>query len=612
LFFAGTHLQAQSSPNVLLVIADDLGVDRLKGYHEGGLLATTPTLDSLRGIGVTFENVFAAPKCTPTRGAIMSGKFGVKTGVLGTPGNLDLDETSLFEELESQTGGAYVDALVGKWHLSAPEDPAAPNAQGADYFMGFLGPSPEDYFAWTKTENGLTTQSTEYASAAFTDASIRWINEQADPWFLWLAHAAPHSPFHEPPAGTYSVGNTSNNGRKYVAMIENMDFELRRLLDGLDPAVRANTLVIFAGDNGTPGSVIQDYPSDHSKGTLYQGGVRVPLIVAGAGGTRQGERDASLVHLVDIHATILEAAGAELPGGLFNSLSIFKLLSAPASAPTRAYNYTEIGNETGAGYAIRNAQYKYIVFDDGTEEMYDLAVDSFELADLVAVGLTAEQIMVRDDLLTEATALRTDWSCRDEIQNGTESGIDCGGSCIACEPLPVELLFFTAAADKGRAKLNWRTISEIGHEGFSIEHSTEGAVWDELDFLATTQPIDYYRDYEFIHERPTPGLNYYRLKQLDLDGDFTYSQVRSLRFSGGSGLLIFPNPSYNGHIQVALPQDAVGVVDVRITDATGKVVDRQQRDVLEGEGCISLSTSLIPGIYFLSIGTGGTVRFVVL
>lgn len=424
---------AQTTPNLLLIIADDLGVDHLNGYHTGGLPATTPTLDSLRSVGVTFTNVFAAPVCSPSRAAMLTGKYGVNNGVTGVPGNLDLSHTSLFKELETRTGGTYADAVIGKWHLAQPLDPNHPLDHGADYYMGLLGPEPESYFDWSRTENGFTTNSTEYVTTALTDASIDWISAQTQPWLLWLAHAAPHTPFHVPPAGMYSIGDTNGIRNQYIAMIESVDFEVNRLLKSLSEETRANTLIVFVGDNGTPGRVLQDYPDNRGKGTLYQGGVRVPLIVAGAGVARRGEREAALVHLTDIFATLLDAAGADLPGGLHNSQSFYHLLGGASDAAVRDYNYTEVTSGGEPGWAIRNARYKLIEFATGVQEFYAVQTDSFELNNLLPGDLAAEAAAAKADLEAEALTIRTGWSCRDHILNGMETGIDCGAAgCVNC------------------------------------------------------------------------------------------------------------------------------------------------------------------------------------
>jgi arylsulfatase B len=433
-------LSAQvSSPNILLVIADDLGVDPLNGYHTQTLMPATPTLDSLRSIGLTFTNAFAYPVCSPTRAAIMSGKYGIKNGVTRVPANLDTVHTSLFQALSLQTQDQYASALVGKWHLSNPIDLDHPAQHGVDHYMGVMAGAVSDYYVWDRTENGATTVDSSYATTAFTDEAIGWINAQTQPWFLWLAHVSPHTPFHEPPSHMHTLQNLSNPYRQYLAMIETIDFELNRLLAAMPAAERENTLVIFVGDNGTPGQVMRDYPIGHGKGSVYQGGVRVPLIVAGANVSRQNERDPALVHVVDLYATILEITGADLPGGLYNSLS-FQHLFNDEPGPTRDYNYSELRDNDDDFFAIRGPRYKLIEdLNAGTQEFYDLLVDSLELTNLMDLGLTQEQQTIKADLEAEAQQIRTSWSCRDHIQNGDETGIDCGGSnCEPCSATSVE------------------------------------------------------------------------------------------------------------------------------------------------------------------------------
>ena len=417
-----------NSPNILLIIADDLGVDASNGYHEGNLMPTTPTLDSLRSVGITFENVFSAPVCSPSRAAIMSGKFGTKTGVTGVPGHLDLEHTSIFTELENQTDNTYSDAVIGKWHLSSPSDPLHPDNHNVDYFMGVLSGAVPDYYAWNKTENGQTATENTYVTTSFTNAAIDWVNAQDQPWFLWNAHVAPHTPIHVPPSHMYTIQNTGNNFRKYLAMIESVDYEINRLLYSMSDEVRENTLVIYIGDNGTPGNLLRDYPDGHGKGSLYQGGIRVPMIIAGAGVERQGEREPALIHLADLYATILEVAGAELPGGLYNSLSFDHLFSNTPGA-TRDYNYSEVSGNTNSGFTIRGSQYKLIEFEPSVQEFYDLLTDSLETNNLMADGiLSGEQSAIKEDLEIEALQTQNAWSCRDHIQNGDEEGIDCGGT----------------------------------------------------------------------------------------------------------------------------------------------------------------------------------------
>lgn len=410
-----------NQPNILLVIADDLGVDALNGYQQNPLVPTTPTLDSLRQSGLTFTQAWANPVCSPSRAAFLSGKYGVKTGVVGVPGNLDTTHRSIFKELDAQTNGQYAHAWIGKWHMSSPAENDHPQWHGVDHFVGLMGGTPGDYYNWSKVTNGVSSTETEYATTHLTTQALSWINAQNTPWFAVLAHPAPHSPFHVPPAGTYTQNPVNNNSQQYMAAIEAIDFELARLLANIPAAVRANTVIMFMGDNGSPGSVAQNYPNGHAKGSLYQGGVQVPLIISGAGVSRVQEKEAGLVHIADLHATILEIAGASLAGGLFNSWS-FKDLLQNANAQRKPYNYSEVNHNT-VGWTIRNNQYKLIEFGNGTQEFYDLLADSLELTDLMG-NLTAAQLAVKTDLETEASEIQHAWSCRDLIQNGSEPAVD--------------------------------------------------------------------------------------------------------------------------------------------------------------------------------------------
>jgi len=385
-------IQAQTDPaqpNILLIVADDMGTDMTPGFLEGPLMPTTPFLDSLRQTGVSFLNCWAAPQCTPTRASIMSGKYGIKTGVQKPPGNLDISHNSIFKQLNIQNSNAYDQALIGKWHVSSPQDFTHPAQHEVDFYTGVFDSQVDDYYEWDKVVNeALVEDVTEYVTTDLTNEAINWIDNRNAPWFLWLAHVAPHGPFHVPPAELYSISPTGNNKRKYIASIEAMDAELRRLLGNIDPDVLENTVIMFVGDNGTPSIPLQTYPSGTGKGTIYQGGINVPLIATGPGITRVNETEDALVNVADIFATILEVAGGTLPGGMHNSYQ----------------------------------------FADGSQEFYDLIASPLEGVNLLEGTLSAAEQSAYDDLELEALYIRIDWSCRDLIQNGIETSIDVGGA----------------------------------------------------------------------------------------------------------------------------------------------------------------------------------------
>ena len=436
-FFFNCPIFAQS-PNILLIIADDLGVDAINGYNLGSINPTTPHLDSLRNSGLTFANAWSSSVCTPTRGGMMSGKYGSINGVKTSPGNLDTTHVSLFKMLKNSNSN-YSTAVSGKWHISHPIDAQHPILHGADHYTGMLSGGVSSYSNWSKTENGVTTTSTDYVTSYFTDNAINWINTQSNPWFLWLAHVAPHTPFHEPPSTMHSQSTTNTPMGKYMAMIESLDYEVGRLLDSLSSLEKENTTIIFIGDNGTPNIVLQDYPSNHGKKSLYQGGIHVPMFVSGNGVTREGETENALVNVIDIYATVLELTGLSLPGGIYNSLSFSHLLTG-YDLPKRRYNFSELDSNIASistqGFAIRDSTYKLIEYHNGQQEMYNLSIDPLETMNLLLGTLNVQEQNLKLDLQNEALQRISAWSCKDYIQNGDEEDVDCGGSyCSPCEEI---------------------------------------------------------------------------------------------------------------------------------------------------------------------------------
>lgn len=419
--------QNTTTPNVLFIIADDLGLDALDGTTDYGFTVNsspiTPNIQSLKDNGVTFLNTWATPQCTPSRASIMSGKYGKRTGVMTPPGNLNLIHESLFTYLNNNLTTNYAKAVIGKWHISDPIDPNHPYNHGVDYYEGVLSSGINDYYNWEKVNaSGQTEQITEYVTSHFTDVASNWINNQTDPWFLWLAHIAPHSPFHTPPAGTYSQTNLSSSRRQYLAAIEAMDYEIGELLNNMDQTTLDNTIVIFIGDNGTPNGVMRYFPTGHGKSSMYEGGLRVPMIISGNGVTRQGELESGLAQVNDIYATIIELISNNLEGGIYNSYSLADALTTQ-NAITRPYIYSDYEDSGEEFWAIRNDTYKLIESEGGVLEFYNVISDLEENNNLIGFLTTPEEVILQE-LQTEAQIIRNGWSCNDDILNGTETVID--------------------------------------------------------------------------------------------------------------------------------------------------------------------------------------------
>ena len=398
------------APNILMVIADDFGLDAFAAYDPGIEVAATPVLSDLAAEGLLFDQFWSNPSCSPTRAALITGRYGVHTGVLLVGDVLDDSELTIQDHLEQNLPGYYANAVIGKWHLGQLNDRNHPAQMGVQYFAGDLNGRVNDYTNWTLTENGQQTTSTEYATSKFIDLSIDWVGQQTQPWFLWLAMNAPHEPFHLPPAHLHSrnLSGTpediaANPLPYYLAMIEAMDTEIGRLLDSMDSATRENTLIIFLGDNGTQRSVIQaPYTRAQGKGSLFQGGINTPLFVAGAGVDRHGQREDALVGATDLFASIAKIAGVS--NQVQNDSISFASLLTAAGDVDRDYLYSDKRDDELQSWAIRNQRYKLIADQQGRQEIYDLQLDPWETTDMVASGSASAELI--SELETAAAQIR--------------------------------------------------------------------------------------------------------------------------------------------------------------------------------------------------------------
>lgn len=405
---ASTNMEEEESeeiksnlPNILFVIADDMGLDASPGYNFGNIKPNMPNLESLMSSGIKFNNVWSSPTCSPTRAGLITGKYGFRTNVLNPGDVLSETETSLQRYIDVNTNNAYANAVIGKWHLST--DVNHPNTMGVDYFAGFTNSGGiRSYTDWTLNINGTSSPSTDYTTSKFTDLAINWVSQQTKPWFLWLAYNAPHTPFHLPPNDLHSQGilpsdNTSINTNPlpyYLASLEALDTEMGRMINSLSEEEKANTIIIFIGDNGTPGQVVQEYETRRSKGSVYQGGVNVPMVISGKNVTRVNTTEDALINTTDLFATIADIAGTETTE-IHDSKSFKSLLSTTGNSQ-RNYTYSE--NED---FTIRNTTHKYIIFNNGSEALYNLINNPLEDPNLLSVDelpLSEENTTIKNEL----------------------------------------------------------------------------------------------------------------------------------------------------------------------------------------------------------------------
>jgi arylsulfatase A-like enzyme len=427
-------------PNVLLILADDWGAEATSVYPElagNSGAVPVPSIESLADNGLVFDNAWSSPACSMTRGTVVSGLYGYRTGVTSVGAVLPTDTVTVFDRITSESPAAYGQAFFGKYHLGGGSfDPLAGGVfadapkilqhvrdLGITTFRGILGGAVTDYYSWNTYDiNGPAVPTTTYATTALTNYAIDYIHEQetnrpGEPWFVYQAYNAPHaanggnSPYQVPPPELHSVdlssvgnpapGTSATNVPVYKANIQSLDTEIGRLLEEVD---LENTVVIFVGDNGTPAQVKDEGSRIRgSKGSAYEGGVRVPLVIAGAGVTRRGRED-DLFVTTDLYATILDLAGVPV-SHVNNSYSVRPVLSDEAGSSGRTHSFSETSSGTSnRRYALKDKRFK-LISNLGKRELYDLVADPLETTDLYA---SAAHAAVRASLEAEIDILSAD------------------------------------------------------------------------------------------------------------------------------------------------------------------------------------------------------------
>lgn len=392
--------QATPSPNIVLIIMDDLGYGDIGSY--GVTDAKTPNIDRLAWEGVKLTDFYAnAANCSPTRTAFISGRYQQRFGIempLGTfAGDLDrglaASETSLGLLLKSK---GYATALIGKWHLGwKPE--FHPNRHGFDEFWGFLG-GAHDYYTDRASSgrvdlyhNEQPTTSSGYLTDEISARATAFIEgHQRQPFFLEVAYNTPHWPFQPPelPADQRSRPDLLHDGTRadYVAMVESADRGVGDLLAALDRLQLArNTLVIFTSDNGGEW-LSRNAPFFHRKSTLWEGGIRVPALLRWPDQLPAGLVSRQVGITMDLTASILAAAGVTPPPSYRpEGVNLLPLLKE--GRPVERTLFWRIKNNARDQKAVRRGLWKYLRDGVGTvdgvhEFLFDLDADPAERQDL--------------------------------------------------------------------------------------------------------------------------------------------------------------------------------------------------------------------------------------
>jgi arylsulfatase A-like enzyme len=391
-------------PNVVLIITDDVGYGDIGSY--GAPDVRTPNIDGLARDGVRLTDFYAnGPTCSPTRTGLISGRYQQRFGLeapLGSQGKADwsrglpVSGRSLPQLLKNN---GYATALVGKWHLGWNTE-FSPIGHGFDYFFGFKSgfidyyqhtagsdsPLKDDLF-----ENDRPVQVEGYMTDLITERSVRFIEQNAGrPFFLDVSYNAGHWPYQRPDAPSVAVDHGrhlgpfdagTNTRADYVAMLERADQGVGRILAALDRAgLRQNTIVIFTNDNGGEW-LSRNTPLFHHKGTVWEGGIRVPAIVRWPARLPAGRVSSQVGITMDLTASILAATGARVPAeARLEGIDLLPVL-AGTTAPVERTLFWRVGGGRPQ-VAVRSGDWK-LMMDGGRAFLFDLGADAGERVNLI-------------------------------------------------------------------------------------------------------------------------------------------------------------------------------------------------------------------------------------
>lgn len=399
--FYTSVLLAQQKPNILVILTDDQGYHDVSYYGTGDL--KTPHIDALVASGMRFDNFYAnCTVCSPTRAALLTGRYQDFVGVPGVirtfPGDnwgyLDPRAILLPQKLKE---AGYHTALIGKWHLGL-DSPNVPNERGFDYFHGWLGDMMDDYWLHRRHDinymrlNADTIDPEGHATDLFTKWSVAYIKQEAKddkPFFLYLAYNAPHFPVQPPKEWLEKVKKRepelTGKRSSLIAFIEHMDAGIGQVISALKESGQyENTLIVFSSDNGghLP-SEANNGPVRDGKGSMYEGGLRVPASISWSGVIKPGTVSDQVNLSMDIYPTLLDVAGVRNNEPIEGRSFLPTLKGNAATAENRPLYFTR--REGGAAYggkciyALRLGDWKLIQNSPyQAMELYNLKEDPKE------------------------------------------------------------------------------------------------------------------------------------------------------------------------------------------------------------------------------------------
>ncbi len=411
-----------SKPNILIILSDDHGYGDVS-CHAGPNIRT-PNIDAIAANGMRFARFYAnSPVCSPSRAALLTGCNPDRVGVPGVIRTQEENSWGYFDpsavtlpQMLNQAG--YHTSIIGKWHLGLePEN--HPCERGFDLFRGFLGDMMDDYYTHRRCgynymrHNYETIDPEGHATDLFTDWSIETIRQKArndEPFFMYLAYNAPHTPIQPPQDWVESVQtrepDISEQRARYIALVEHMDAGIGRVREALrESGIEQDTLVVYVSDNGgAEDAGAYNGPFRGSKAHMYEGGIRVPCFAEWPGQIPAGRVSEQVAILSDLFPTACEVAGIDAPQHIDSHSVLPTLLGENQDFSERFYYWVRREGNTaptqiylGQDYhAVRKGDMK-LLHDDPFRplELYDMAKDPQEEQNLSETAQSAFEELSR-------------------------------------------------------------------------------------------------------------------------------------------------------------------------------------------------------------------------
>ncbi len=377
--------RAEKKPNILLILSDDQGYGDMSLH--GNPFLPTPNMDAFARQSVECTRFYVSPVCAPTRSSLLTGRYHLRTSVHDVTAGLETmrtDETTIAEALRP---AGYRTGLIGKWHLGT-HYPYVPHGQGFDEFIGFRTGHWINYWDSHLEHNGHPIQVNGFISDFFTEQGKRFIdNAGDDPFFLYMAYNLPHTPAEAPDSYFEKMKGKpiTPYDRAIYSMVSKLDDNVGQLLAHLEKRnLTENTIVIFLSDNGPNGDRFND-GFRGKKGTVYEGGIRVPFFIRWPGKLQPGKKVDAMAAHIDLYPTLLSMCGVTAPphSHPVDGIDVAPVLNGSVkSLPNRLF-FTINGKghpSLHQNHAVRDHRYCLV----NQRELYDLLAGPDQRHDIAA------------------------------------------------------------------------------------------------------------------------------------------------------------------------------------------------------------------------------------